>query len=65
MDEYAEMVREVIERRYLGVTRYTTSAFLRLTLGKTLSRRPVAPHIYESAEEARLRLMADTEVAGS
>jgi propionate CoA-transferase len=65
MDEYAEMVREVMERHYLGVTRYTTSAFLRLKLGESLSRRQVAPHIYESVEEARIRLRADAEVAGS
>ena len=65
MDEYAEMVRKVMERHYLGVTRYTTSAFLRLKLGESLSRRQVAPHIYESAEEARARLSADAEVAGS
>ena len=65
MDEYAEMVREVMERHYLGVTRYTTSAFLRLKLGEFLSRRQVAPHIYESVEEARIRLTMDTEIAGS
>ena len=64
MDEYTEMVRQVMERHYLGVTRYTTSAFLRLKLGESLSRRHVAPHIYESVEEARARLR-DAEVAGS
>ena len=38
------------------VTRYTTSNFLRLKLGNALSERGLAPHIYESAEEAHHHL---------
>jgi propionate CoA-transferase len=53
---YAEMVRNVVERFYVGVTRYTTSTFLRMKLGDALQQRNVAPHIYESEEEARRRL---------
>jgi propionate CoA-transferase len=49
---YLEMVRDVVERFYLRVNRYTTSAFVRLKFGDELSRRGVAPHIYESAIEA-------------
>jgi propionate CoA-transferase len=30
--------------------------FLRVKLGDALERRAVAPHIYESAEEARVHL---------
>ena len=56
MDEYSEMVRDLSDRFYLGVTRYTTNGFLRTKLGDALSRRAVAPHIYESAEEARAHL---------
>ncbi|MFO1153887.1 MAG: acyl CoA:acetate/3-ketoacid CoA transferase [Rhodospirillales bacterium] len=56
MDEYADMVRKVMTDHYLGVTRYTTSAFLRLKLGETLTRRDLAPHIYENAEEASAHL---------
>jgi propionate CoA-transferase len=52
LDAYAEMVRKLMEDHYLGVTRYTTSAFLRLKLGQALSERGVAPHVYESAGEA-------------
>jgi len=59
MDEYAEMVRGVMDRHYIGVTRYTTSAFLRLKLGESLSKRQVSPHIYESEEEASARLKAE------
>jgi propionate CoA-transferase len=58
MDAYSEMVRNLSDRFYLGVTRYTTNGFLRTKLGDALSRRAVAPHIYESAEEARAHLRA-------
>ncbi len=52
MDEYTEAVRSTAERHYLGVTRYTTSSFMRLKLGHVLERRDVAPHIHESHQEA-------------
>ena len=41
---------------YSGVTRYTTSGFLRTKLGDALKQRAVSPHIYESAEEAGAHL---------
>jgi len=56
IDAWTEMVKGVVERYYWGVTRYTTSNFLRLKLGKALSERGLAPHIYESAEEAHHHL---------
>jgi propionate CoA-transferase len=52
-DDYMAMVQDVTDRFYSGVTRYTTSAFLRAKLGDALTQRGLAPHIYESAEEAR------------
>jgi propionate CoA-transferase len=55
-DAFGEMVQQLVDRFYYGVTRYTTSSFLRLKLGEALQRRHVAPHIYESAEEARAHL---------
>jgi len=55
-DAYSEMVQGLVDRFYSGVTRYTTSSFLRLKLGEALQTRNVAPHIYESAEEARAHL---------
>ena len=55
-DAYLEMVRDLMTRHYTGVTRYTTSAFLRAKLGEGLSQRSVAPHVYETVEEARDRL---------
>jgi propionate CoA-transferase len=56
VDDYMDMVHDVVERFYSGVTRYTTSAFLRMKLGDAMSRRQVAPHIYESADEALAHL---------
>ncbi len=57
VDAYSDMVRDLVGRFYSGVTRYTTSAFLRMKLGDALERRNVAPHIYESADEARDHLL--------
>jgi propionate CoA-transferase len=51
-DDWAQMVRELEDRFYLGVTRYTTSGFLRAKLGAALAARGVAPHLYETAAEA-------------
>jgi propionate CoA-transferase len=52
-DAYAAMVADVVARHYTRVTRYTTSAFLRLKLGSMLERRGLAPHIFESETEAQ------------
>ena len=56
IDEYSAMVRGLVDRFYSGVTRYTTSSFLRAKLGDALKQRAVAPHIYESSEEATAHL---------
>jgi propionate CoA-transferase len=56
IDDYSAMVRDLVDRFYSGVTRYTTSGFLRAKLGDALNQRAVAPHIYESAEEASAHL---------
>jgi propionate CoA-transferase len=53
LDEYSAMVRSLTDRFYLGVSRYTTSGFLRIKLGEALENRGVAPHIFESADEAK------------
>jgi propionate CoA-transferase len=47
-----------MDRYYLNVTRYTTSGFLRAKLGPALAARGVAPHIYETAAEARAKVRA-------
>jgi propionate CoA-transferase len=56
LDAYSEMVRWVTDQFYSDVTRYTTSGFLRVKLGDALGKRQLAPHIYESAAEARRHL---------
>ena len=53
LDEYSAAVRGLMDRFYSGVSRYTTSGFLRMKLGEALERRGVAPHIFESAAEAQ------------
>jgi propionate CoA-transferase len=54
---YTDMVKKLMKDCYSGVTRYTTSAFLRMKLGDALAERDVAPQIYESAEEASEHLL--------
>ena len=51
-DAYAAMVKGLVERYYDGVSRYSTSGFLRAKLGEALKQRGVAAHIYESPREA-------------
>jgi len=52
LDTYMDTVKEIVERFYSNVTRYTTSTFLRMKLGDALQQRNVAPHIYESHADA-------------
>jgi propionate CoA-transferase len=56
IDEYSAMVRDLVDRFYTGVTRYTTSSFLRAKLGDALKQRALAPHIYENSAEATAQL---------
>ncbi|WP_433798428.1 acyl CoA:acetate/3-ketoacid CoA transferase [Actinomycetospora sp. CA-084318] len=51
-DAYVAVVRGIAERWYSSVSRYTTSAFMRLKLGGNLAQRGLAPYIYESRQEA-------------
>jgi propionate CoA-transferase len=57
-DAYAQMVADLMQKYYWDVTRYSTSSFLRAKLGDALAGRGVAPHVYESSEEARRHLQA-------
>ncbi|PRH84012.1 hypothetical protein C5L14_29580 [Labrys okinawensis] len=52
LDQYAAMVQYLTERYYTHVSRYTTSAFLRMKLGEALNERGLAPHIFETRNEA-------------
>lgn len=55
-DDYVNMVKYVVSEFYTDVTRYTTSAFLRMKLGDELKSRNLAPHIFQSKEEAKQAL---------
>jgi len=63
IDEYSSMVRGLVDRFYSGVTRYTTSSFLRAKLGDALKQRAMAPHIFETAEEASTQLATERKSA--
>lgn len=52
IDAYAAMVRHMEETWYTQVSRYTTSVFMRLKLGRALEERAVKPHVFESRGEA-------------
>ncbi|MGF6735015.1 propionate CoA-transferase [Paraburkholderia youngii] len=52
-DAYVEMVEDMVQRYYLGVTRFTTSAFMRAKLGGALTRRGLSPYVYETEAEAQ------------
>jgi len=56
LDAYMDLVRYVENKYYIGVSRYTTSGFMRLKLGKELVHRKVSSHVYETRAEARARL---------
>jgi propionate CoA-transferase len=51
-DEWFSMAADVERTCYDHVSRYTTSAFMRLKLGDALTRRNVAPHIFETSIDA-------------
>jgi propionate CoA-transferase len=51
-DEWFSMAADVERTCYDHVSRYTTSAFMRLKLGDALARRNVAPHIFETSADA-------------
>jgi propionate CoA-transferase len=53
IDAYAQMIRYMEATYYNTVSRYTTSAFMRVKLGRDLEKRNVAPHIFESEREAQ------------
>jgi propionate CoA-transferase len=53
LDTYARMVRYMEDAYYTRVTRYSTGAFLRMKLGAALEKRDVAPHVFETENEAR------------
>ncbi len=53
LDAYMDGVRTVEKKYYLGVTRYTTSGFMRLKLGRELGQRKISAQVFESPPKAR------------
>ena len=51
-DSYFAMVEELHARYYSTAARYTTSAFMRMKLGSSLSSRQGAAHLFETQSEA-------------
>jgi propionate CoA-transferase len=51
-DAYAELVAKLMERFYERVTRYTSSAFLRLKLSSSLSAHHVTPEMFGTRFQA-------------
>lgn len=52
VDDYIGVVKGIMDRHYYDVTRYTANTFLRMKLGEALEKQQIAPHLYESADEA-------------
>lgn len=53
-DAYFSTITYLQGRYYETASRYTTSAFMRLKLGEALKERGVAPHVFETRQEANL-----------
>lgn len=58
-DAYAAMCDYMTEHYYTKISRYSTSAFLRMKLGDALLARGRAPHLFESQGEAQKDLLDD------
>ncbi|MBK8119901.1 MAG: malonate decarboxylase subunit alpha [Sulfuritalea sp.] len=58
IDDYTAMVKDLMDRHYSEVTRYTASTFLRARLGESFGKRIADPNIFETRGEAQQRLQA-------
>jgi propionate CoA-transferase len=52
-DAYFSTITYLQQRYYETASRYTTSAFMRMKLGEHLQERELAPHVFETLEEAQ------------
>ena len=64
VEAYAGLVAQLTERFYERVTRHTSSAFLRRSLGHSLARHQLAPEMFDSSREALEALHAQTRKKG-
>ncbi|MGG5822381.1 acyl CoA:acetate/3-ketoacid CoA transferase [Falsiroseomonas sp. HW251] len=60
-DAFFSMITYLQGRYYSSASRYTTSAFMRLKLGAGLAERALAPHVFETLNEAQV--FAEREAA--
>ncbi len=56
-DAFFSMITYLQQRYYRSASRYTTSAFMRLKLGASLAERALAPHVFETLEEAQSNIV--------
>jgi propionate CoA-transferase len=52
-EDWFQMAADVESHCYLRVSRYATSAFMRLKVGANLGNRAAAPHVFETLHEAQ------------
>jgi propionate CoA-transferase len=57
-DAFFSTITYLQQRYYTSASRYTTSAFMRLKLGASLSERALAPHVFETLPEAQAFMTA-------
>ena len=55
VDEYTDMVKYLVENHFSGVTRYTTSTFLRMKLGDALRKKGMWRRIFMKVEMRHAR----------
>ena len=56
IEAYTAMVKDLMDRHYTDVTRYTSNAFLRAKLGESFGKRLGDPHLFATVDEARREL---------
>ncbi|MCB1858040.1 MAG: acyl CoA:acetate/3-ketoacid CoA transferase [Gammaproteobacteria bacterium] len=61
-DYYVDMDRYMLEHHYTTITRYATSAFMRMKLDQAYSTRNIAPHVFERKEEAQAFLESSVTI---
>ena len=60
---YFSTIAYLQSRYYTTASRYTTSAFMRLKLGAALAERALAPHVFETLQEAQASAARPPETA--
>lgn len=64
-DDYMDMDRYMLKHHYTTITRYSTSAFMRMKLDQAFSERNIAPHVFEGKDEAQAFLAANEPKNGA